>query len=64
VGYDHRLVRRYHASRGADVLELSLYLKGASDMLASPAERLFLRNDLRTMTSSMIHTLDGARAKA
>jgi hypothetical protein len=64
VGYDHRLVRRYHASRGADVLELWLYLKGASDMLASPAERLFLRNDLRTMTSSMIHTLDGARAKA
>jgi hypothetical protein len=62
VGYSFKLIRRYHASKQADVLELSLYLQCGADMLANPAERLFLRNDLRSMTASMIHTDTGVRA--
>jgi len=63
VGYTHKLIRRYHASRQADVLELSLYYRTEAEMLANPAERLFLSNDLRTMTASMLHTLNGVRAR-
>lgn len=62
VGYTHKLVRRYHSSKKAQVLELSLYFKAEADMLANPAERLFLSSDLRTMTSSMLHTLRGVEA--
>ncbi len=63
VGYTHKLIRRYHPSKQADVLELSLYFRTEAEMLANPAERLFLSNDLRTMTASMLHTLNGVRAK-
>lgn len=59
VGYTFELVRRYHASRQAEVLELSLYFSVGPDMLANPAERLFLSNDIRTLTASMVHTLQG-----
>jgi|GEM_PF-2116169 len=62
VGYTHKLIRRYHASKRAEVLELSLYNHVPADMLASASERLFLRNDLRTMTASMLHSLNGVRA--
>lgn len=61
VGYTHKLIRRYHATRGADVLELSLYYRTEAEMLANPAERLFLSNDLRTMTASMLHTLHAVK---
>ena len=64
VGYTHKLIRRYHASKAADVLELSLYFRTDAEMLANPAERLFLSNDLRTMTASMLHTLNAVRAKS
>jgi len=61
VGYTWKVLRRYHASRGAEVLELSLYYNLAPDFLANPAERLFLSNDLRTLTASIQHSLNGLR---
>jgi len=61
VGYTYKPLRRYHASRRAEVLELSLHFKLGAEFLANPAERLFLRNDLSTMTASMLHTLNGVR---
>lgn len=59
VGFDVKVVRRFHASKGRNVLELTLYLDVGEGMLVDPERRLFLRNDIRTLTESIMHTRKG-----
>lgn len=59
IGYDISVLRRFHASKGREVLEVTLFWDVGYDFLMDPYKRLFLRNDLRTMTSSMMHSMRG-----
>lgn len=62
VGYEWSIARRYHASRSKNVLEVTLYLSLHGDTIINPTEKLFIRHDLKTMTNSFIHSLNGATA--
>jgi hypothetical protein len=59
VGYSYVIGRRFHASKARDVLEVTLYMSVQSDTIINPAEKLFIRHDLKTMTNSFLHSLDG-----
>lgn len=61
VGYTYEIIRRFHASREEDVLELTLYWTLDDEFFLDPGMRLFIRNDLRTMTSSVLHSLRAHR---
>ncbi len=57
VGFEPSVFRRFHASKGRDVLELSLSCDFGFELVVDPARQLFLRNDLQTLSSSVLHTL-------
>ena len=59
VGFDAKVLRRFHATKNQQVLELSLYLEIGDGLLADSEKRLFLRNDIRTLTESIMHSLKG-----
>lgn len=56
VGFEAKILRRFHASKGKDVLELSFYMKISSGILSDPETKLFIRNDIRTLTDSILHS--------
>lgn len=61
VGYSYAIGRRFHASKGRNVLEVTLYLSVQNDTIINPSEKLFIRHDLKTMTNSFLHSLDAVK---